>query len=145
MAARTRSDMRKKRSPEYPPFQRRTRLFWQIGAEVGQDVISMDPFDLVGDVLDDQYRIDECAGEGVLSVVYRGRHLGVDADVAVKCLNLPPTMDEALAAPVAEAFRMGCRLHYRLARGNLHIAQTIASGTTIAPRTGATVQYLVRE
>jgi serine/threonine-protein kinase len=118
---------------------------WRFPPDFGQDRQPMDPFDLVGDVLDDQYRIDECAGEGVLSVVYRGRHLGVDADVAVKCLNLPPTMDEALAAPVAEGFRQAVRLHYRLARGNLHIAQTIASGTTIVPRTGAVVPYMVRE
>ncbi|HEX7604240.1 MAG TPA: protein kinase, partial [Polyangiaceae bacterium] len=104
-----------------------------------------DPLDLVGDLLDDQFRIDAFAGEGGLSVVYKGRHLGVDAPVAVKCLNLPSSLDEALARPIVESFHEGCRLHYKLARGSLNVAQTVASGTTIAPRTGATVPYLVRE
>jgi serine/threonine-protein kinase len=104
-----------------------------------------DPFDLVGDVLDGQYRVDAVAGEGDLSVVYKGHHLGVDATVAIKCLNLPATLDLALVRPLVEDFREASRVHYRLARGSLHIAQTLGSGQTIAPRTGATVPYLVRE
>jgi serine/threonine protein kinase len=104
-----------------------------------------DPFDLVGDVLDGQYRVDAVAGEGDLSVVYKGHHLGVDATVGIKCLNLPATLDPALVRPLVDDFREASRVHYRLARGNLHIAQTLGSGQTIAPRTGATVPYLVRE
>lgn len=104
-----------------------------------------DPLDLVGDVLGDHFRIEAFAGEGLLSVVYRGRHAEVDANVAVKCLSLPTTLDAELAKPIIETFQEGCRLHYELARGNLNIAQTLASGSTIAPRTGATVPYLVRE
>jgi len=104
-----------------------------------------DPLDLVGDVLGDHFRIEAFAGEGLLSVVYRGRHAEVDANVAVKCLSLPTTLDGELAKPIIETFQEGCRLHYELARGNLNIAQTLASGSTIAPRTGATVPYLVRE
>jgi serine/threonine protein kinase len=104
-----------------------------------------DPFDLVGDVLDGQFRVDAFAGEGDLSVVYRGHHLGVDATVAIKCLNLPETLDPALARPLVDGFREASRVHYRLARGNLHIAQTIASGSTLVPRSGVVVPYLVRE
>ncbi|WP_394829736.1 serine/threonine protein kinase [Pendulispora albinea] len=104
-----------------------------------------DPFDLVGDVLDGQFRVDRFAGEGDFTVVYRGHHLGVDAPVAIKCLNVPPTLDAALLEPFLESFRDGARLHYRLALGNLHIARSIAFGTTMAPRTGQSVPYLVRE
>jgi serine/threonine protein kinase len=104
-----------------------------------------DPFDLVGDVLDGQFRVDAFAGEGDLSVVYKGHHLGVDATVAIKCLNLPETLDLALARPLVDGFREASRVHYRLARGNLHIAQTIASGSTLVPRSGVVVPYLVRE
>jgi serine/threonine protein kinase len=104
-----------------------------------------DPFDLVGDVLDGQFRVDAFAGEGDLSVVYRGHHLGVDATVAIKCLNLPETLDPALARPLVDGFKEASRVHYRLARGNLHIAQTIASGSTLVPRSGVVVPYLVRE
>jgi serine/threonine protein kinase len=104
-----------------------------------------DPFDLVGDVLDGQFRVDAFVGEGDLTVVYRGHHVGVDAPVAIKCLNLPETLDDALAYPLVLTFQESCRMHYRLARGNLGIAQTIASGMTVAPRTGVAVSYLVRE
>ncbi|WP_394839012.1 serine/threonine protein kinase [Pendulispora rubella] len=104
-----------------------------------------DPFDLVGDVLDGQFRVDRFAGEGDFTVVYKGHHLGVDAPVAIKCLNVPPTLDLALLEPFLESFRDGARLHYRLALGNLHIARSIAFGTTMAPRTGQSVPYLVRE
>src|SRR6516162_4863523 len=104
-----------------------------------------DPFDLVGDVLDGQFRVDAFAGEGDLSLVYKGHHLGLDAPVAIKCLNLPATLDSALVRPLVENFKDAGRVHYRLARRNLNIAQSIASGTTLAPRTGAVVPYLVRE
>jgi serine/threonine protein kinase len=104
-----------------------------------------DPFDLVGDVLEGQFRVDRFVGEGDLSVVYQGHHLGVDAPVAIKCLNLPATLDPALVRPLVESFRDASKIHYRLARGSLHIAQSISSGRTIAPRTGGTLPYLVRE
>src|SRR6516164_5693156 len=104
-----------------------------------------DPFDLVGDTLDGQFRVDAFAGEGDLSVVYKGHHLGVDAPVAIKCLNLPETLDPVLARPLVDEFKEASRVHYRLARGNLHIAQTIASGSTLIPRSGVVVPYLVRE
>lgn len=104
-----------------------------------------DPLDLIGDVLGEHFRIEGFAGEGLLSVVYRARHVVVDAPVAVKCLSLPSTLDSDFSRPIVENFQEGCRLHYELARGNLNIAQTLASGTTLAPRTGATIPYLVRE
>ena len=104
-----------------------------------------DPFDLVGDTLDGQFRVVAFAGEGDLSVVYKGHHIGVDAPVAIKCLDLPTTLDGALVRPLVESFREASRLHYKLARGNLNIAQSIASGSTLAPATGMIVPYLVRE
>jgi eukaryotic-like serine/threonine-protein kinase len=104
-----------------------------------------DPFDLVGDLLDGQFRIESFVGEGDFTVVYKGHHVGVDAPVAIKCLNLPETLDPALAYPLVVGFQGASRVHYRLARGNLYIAQTIASGSTLAPRTGTVVPYLVRE
>ena len=104
-----------------------------------------DPFDLVGDVIDGQFRVEMFAGEGDFSVVYKGYHLGVDAPVAIKCLNLPTTLDPALVEPFVRSFREGSKLHYRLASENLNIAQSLSSGTTLAPRTGQLVPYLVRE
>ncbi len=105
----------------------------------------MDPFDLVGDVLDGQFRVEEFVGEGGLSVVYRARSETMSAPVAVKCLNLPPTLDDAFNVSIEDAFIEGCKLHFKLARGHLAIAQTFASGSTVAPRTGQQVPYIVRE
>ena len=104
-----------------------------------------DPFDLEGDLLDGQFRVVKIVGEGELSVVYSGVHEGVAAPIAIKCLNLPETLDPSLVAPISSSFREGARLHYRLAQGHLHIVQTLACGETIAPRTGQSVPYLVRE
>ncbi len=105
----------------------------------------MDPFDLVGDVLDGQFKVEEFVGEGALSVVYRATNEGVSAPVAVKCLNLPQTLDITFQQSIIDSFVEGCKLHFRLARGHLAIAQTFASGTTVAPRTGAQITYVVRE
>jgi serine/threonine protein kinase len=123
------------------PRQARSPLAW---LQHGKREVN-DPFDLLGDVLDGQFRVDSLVGEGELSVVYKGQHLGVDAPVAIKCLNLPETLHPALATPLVQGFKEASRVHYRLARGNLHIAQAIASGSTIAPRTGTSIHYLVRE
>lgn len=104
-----------------------------------------DPLDLVGDVLGDHFCVDSVAGEGGLSVVYRGHHVQVGSPVAIKCLALPQTLDTDFSRPIVESFLEGSRLHYELGRGSLTIAQTLASGSTLAPRTGATVPYMVRE
>ena len=37
---------------------------------------------------------------------------------------------------IVEGFREGARLHYRLARGTIHVAQSLGAGNTIVPRTG---------
>ncbi|HVH44281.1 MAG TPA: protein kinase [Labilithrix sp.] len=104
-----------------------------------------DPFDLEGDLLDGQFRVDKIVGEGELSVVYRGLHQSMNAPVAIKCLNLPQTLEPQLVEPISESFREGARVHYRLAQGHLHIVQTLALGTTLAPRTGQLIPYVVRE
>src|SRR5579859_1021497 len=104
-----------------------------------------DPFELVGEVLDGQFRVVALAGEGDLSVVYQGVQIGTDQPVAIKCLRLPITLDGALVRPSVEAFREACRVHYELSSGHPGIAQGIASGTALAHATGMIVPYLVRE
>lgn len=104
-----------------------------------------DPLEIIGDLIDGQFRVDAFVGIGDLSIVYRGFHVGVEAAVAIKFLELPTTLDPALVEPLIRSFRDGSKLHYRLARGHMNIAQSIASGQTLAPRTGVNVPYLVRE
>jgi serine/threonine protein kinase len=104
-----------------------------------------DPFGLVGQVLDGQFRVDRFVGEGGFSVVYQGTHVGLSEPIAVKCLKLPMALGSALVETFVRRFRDESRLHYKLSQGNLHIARSIASGTTMSPATSALVPYAVLE
>ncbi len=105
----------------------------------------MDPFGLVGQVLDGQFRVDAHVGEGGFSIVYKGTHIGLSEPIAIKCLKLPMALGSALVDSFVNRFRDESRLHYKLSQGNLHIARSIASGTTISPVTSALVPYTVLE
>jgi serine/threonine protein kinase len=104
-----------------------------------------DPFGLVGQVLDGHFRVERCVGEGGFSIVYKGTHVGLSEPIAIKCLKLPQALGSALVESFIKRFRDESRLHYRLSQGNLHIARSIASGTTVAPTTSALVPYTVLE
>ncbi len=104
-----------------------------------------DPFGLVGQILDGQFRVDRFIGEGGFSVVYAGHHMGLSEPIAVKCMKLPAQLSSALIETFVQRFRDESRLHYKLSQGNLHIARTMAAGTTVSPVTRALVPYMVLE
>ncbi len=104
-----------------------------------------DPFGLVGQVLDGQFRVDKLVGEGGFSAVYRGHHQGLHEPIAVKCLKLPAALGTSLVDSFVQRFRDESRILYRLSQGNLHIVRSIAAGTTQAPATGGLVPYMVLE
>ncbi|MDB5219857.1 MAG: serine/threonine protein kinase [Myxococcaceae bacterium] len=104
-----------------------------------------DPFGLVGQVLDGQFRVDKLVGEGGFSAVYRGHHQGLNEPIAVKCLKLPAALGTTLVDTFVQRFRDESRILYRLSQGNLHVVRSIAAGTTQAPATGALVPYMVLE
>ncbi len=106
---------------------------------------SSDPFGLVGQVLDGQFRVDAHVGEGGFSIVYRGTHVGLTEPIAIKCLKLPAALGSALVDSFVRRFRDESRLQYKLSQGNLHIVRSLGSGTTIAPATSALVPYTVLE
>jgi serine/threonine protein kinase len=104
-----------------------------------------DPFDLTGEMLDGQYRVQSVVRPVDVDpiVIYRGDHQGVP--IAIECLRLPADIEADRLQKTVEAFLEGGRLHHRLARGHPAIAQSIAVGSRLAPRTGIIVPYLVRE
>jgi len=109
-------------------------------------VTFVDPFGLVGQVLDGQIRVDRVVGEGGFSVVYQGLHTGLGERVAIKCLKLPAGVtDPSIAENFLQRFRDESRLYYRLSAGNLHIVRSISSGSTVAPLTGGLVPYMALE
>ncbi len=105
----------------------------------------VDPYGLVGQVLDGQFRVDAPIGEGGCSVVYRGHHMGLDTPIAIKCLKLQQMMGTAFVQTFEQRFRDESKIQYRLSQGSLHIVRTLAAGTTIAPATSALVPYMVLE
>lgn len=105
---------------------------------------AVDPFGIVGQVLDAQFRVDRFVGEGGFSAVYRGHHLGLDEPIAIKCLKLPPALSPSLVDQFAKRFRDESRILYRLSKGNLDIVRSIAAGTWRSP-TGLVVPYMVLE
>jgi hypothetical protein len=48
-----------------------------------------DPFGLVGQTLDEQFRVDSIEGEGGFSVVYRGHHVGLSEPAADRTTPTP--------------------------------------------------------
>ncbi len=108
---------------------------------------AVDPFGIVGQVLDAQFRVDRLVGEGGFSAVYRGHHVGLDEPIAVKCLKLPPAMSPPLVDQFEKRFRDESRILYRLSQGNLNIVRSIAAGTWQAPAglVGLVVPYMVLE
>lgn len=108
-------------------------------------VAPVDPYGLVGQVLDGQFRLDAPIGEGGFSVVYRGHHLGLDEPVAIKCLKLQGQLNTAMVDTFVQRFRDESKIQYKLSQGSLYIVRTIAAGTTMAPATMALVPYMVLE
>jgi serine/threonine protein kinase len=106
-----------------------------------------DPFGLIGQLLDGQYRVDALVGEGGFSAVYRGTLVGLGEPVAIKCLKLTGALAQGTAVvdTFVKRFRDEGRILYRLGQGNLNIVRCIASGTIIAPATGALLPYMVLE
>jgi serine/threonine-protein kinase len=104
-----------------------------------------DPLELVGVLLDEHYRVDGFVGEGELSLTYRGHDLENDAPVAIRCLNLPLTLDLALAGPFVDSFQARTRIYRRLAPGNSNFVQILGAGTTTAPDSDRRVPYEIRE
>jgi serine/threonine protein kinase len=107
-------------------------------------VNATDPFGLVGQVLDGQFRVDELVGEGGFSAVYRGHHAGLNEPIAIKCLKLPAALGTSVVDTFVQRFRDESRILYRLSQGNLHIVRSIAAGTTTS-RHGVLVPYMVLE
>jgi serine/threonine-protein kinase len=108
---------------------------------------AVDPFGLIGQLLDGQFRVDAVIGEGGFSAVYRGTHVGLDEPIAIKCLKLTgiSAQGSAVVDSFVRRFRDESRILYRLGQGNLNVVRCMASGTTTSPTTGALVPYMVLE
>ncbi|MDC0685483.1 protein kinase domain-containing protein [Sorangium atrum] len=104
----------------------------------------MDPFGWVGATLDGQFTVEAVVGEGGFGVVYRGRHLGLDVPVAVKCLQVPLDMPPAGRNGFLAKLRGEGQLLHQLSRQTASIVQALDIGATTSP-SGVWTPYLVME
>ncbi|HKP47945.1 MAG TPA: serine/threonine-protein kinase, partial [Pyrinomonadaceae bacterium] len=74
------------------------------------EAVPTDP--LLGQTLDDKYRLDAQLGVGGMGTVYRARHLLIDRPVAVKVLNPRFVEDEAARARFRREARAAGRLQH---------------------------------
>jgi eukaryotic-like serine/threonine-protein kinase len=103
-----------------------------------------DPFALIGQVLEGQYRVEEVVGEGGCGVVYKGWHIAFEQPVAVKALKMPDVTDAEMRIDVLTKFRDEAKLCYVLSQASLSIVRCIAYGALVTP-TQAWAPYLVLE
>jgi serine/threonine protein kinase len=106
--------------------------------------VPYDPFALVGQTLEGQYRIDAVVGEGGCGVVYQGRHIAFEQPIAVKALKMPDVGDASARISVLTKFREEAKLCYVLSQASLSIVRCIAYGAVVTP-TQAWAPYLVLE
>ena len=98
----------------------------------------------VGAKLDGRVIIEEVIGEGGFGIVYRGRHLGFDERVAVKCLKIPASLTERERTRFVEDMQAEARLMHRLSRMSASIVQALDVGAATSP-TGRWTPYIVME
>ncbi|AKT41585.1 serine/threonine-protein kinase [Chondromyces crocatus] len=103
-----------------------------------------DPFGWVGSTIDGQFAVEAPAGEGAFGIVYRGRHLGFDVPVAIKCLKIPADLGSGQRDEFLARFREEARLLHRLSRRTMGIVQAIDIGAAAAPN-GQWAPYIVME
>jgi len=103
-----------------------------------------DPFALVGQVLEGQYRVDSVVGEGGCGVVYKGWHIAFEQPVAIKALKMPDVTDAETRISVLTKFREEAKLSYVLSQASLSIVRSIGYGAVVTP-TQAWAPYLVLE
>ncbi|XXX81096.1 adenylate/guanylate cyclase domain-containing protein [Sorangium sp. So ce134] len=103
-----------------------------------------DPFGWVGSIIDGQFAVEALAGEGAFGVVYRARHLGFDAPVAVKCLKIPTGLGPEQQDAFLAKFREEARLLHQLSRRTMGIVQALDIGSAAAPN-GPWTPYIVME
>src|SRR6476620_6597428 len=103
-----------------------------------------DPFDLCGTTIEGKYRIASVVGDGGFGVVYRGVHKGFGELIAVKCLKIPTTLDDAAREGLLEQLRDEVRILHRLSRTTPAIVQALDVGAVTTPA-GVWVPFLVLE
>jgi serine/threonine protein kinase len=103
-----------------------------------------DLFGIVGTVIASVYHVESVVAEGGFGVVYRARHGGFRAPVALKCLKVPQHLDTEYQARFLEQFRAEAELMFRLSASTSHVARPLHVDVMTAPN-GSFVPFMVLE
>ena len=79
---------------------------------VDADSLHPDVTSLLGTTIAERYRVDELLGLGGMGAVFRGRHLGLERDVAIKVLHAELTRDPELSARFEREAHSASRLDH---------------------------------
>jgi serine/threonine protein kinase len=103
-----------------------------------------DPFGLLGTVVEGRYLVERVVGRGGFGVVYRARHLRLDAPIALKVLHLAESLTGERRRQVVSQFLSEGKLAFGLGGAHPAIARVFEAGTASAANS-MTLPYLAME
>jgi serine/threonine-protein kinase len=103
-----------------------------------------DRFGIVGTVIASAYHVESVVAEGGFGVVYRARHGGFRAPVALKCLKVPQHLTPEYQARFLEQFRAEAEVMFRLSAATSTVTRPLHVDVMTAPN-GSFVPFMVLE
>jgi serine/threonine protein kinase len=103
-----------------------------------------DLFGIVGTTIASAYHVENVVAEGGFGVVYRARHGGFRAPVALKCLKVPQHLGTEYQARFLEQFRAEAEVMFRLSASIPTVTRPLHVDVMTAPN-GAFVPFMVLE
>jgi serine/threonine protein kinase len=103
-----------------------------------------DRFGIVGTVIASAYQVESVVAEGGFGVVYRARHGGFRAPVALKCLKVPQHVAPEHQARFLEQFRAEAELMFRLSASTSTVTRPLHVDVMTTPN-GSFVPFMVLE
>src|SRR3954471_460935 len=103
---------------------------------------NLDRFGLIGTELDRKFKVERVVAEGGFGVVYAGRHIGLDAPIAIKVLKTPPDLNESARKDFIAKFTFEAKTIARIKHPN--IVQVLDTGVSDVP-SGVAAPWMVLE
>jgi len=106
--------------------------------------MTADRFGIVGTVIASAYHVESVVAEGGFGVVYRARHGGFRAPVALKCLKVPQHLSNEHQTRFLEQFRAEAELMFRLSASSPTVTRPLHVDVMTTPN-GSFVPFMVLE
>ncbi|HKQ68555.1 MAG TPA: serine/threonine-protein kinase [Polyangiaceae bacterium] len=106
--------------------------------------LPVDPFRLVGTIVDGRYRVDAIAGQGGYGVVYRAFHVSFESAIALKVLKLPAHLSFDRRSDHVASFKREGKVLFDLSALHASIVKAFETGL-IPLADGSLAPYLALE